>query len=908
MTISPAILIGGLVPPVDVSAGATVNGALASTAGVRFFAVTVTACDELNTVAALQATLSVNQSAKTFSLTAPGSTGSAVIVRVQVGINGLMLDANSQYQTSFAQTFKINVTTGAGLRVVAVGELTEQDPAFGSVSITNQAARNAGGGGGGAVGGQFNLTLANGRNDNLSTTGLTLGLIGGPTAAFSISGIASTASSKNGLPIVLVNTTAFQMTILHENANSSAANRIRCLAGNNGPLVLKPYGGSVTLWYDNATSSRWYAVSRGWEMQSPLHVDVREFGAKGDGVTPDDAAIQSAITFMLAHGGILHFPQGTYLLSNTVIINGVGGNSFHMTGVFGNTYPPATLFTWSGPDGVPMIQIKGIYGFCMTDIVLNGGASFGNIHGPSSNVHLLPIAGTGTDSCKFDRCQYGGTWSANYWVPAHPYNVGDYVLGPDGANITAQRGTITGNGHLYVCTVAGTSHATWVTTAWPTTAGVTVTTDGATIRWQEVGPVGSGVFVGDPYADNGYQVSECSWTRCFFTGDSRSCSGWRQVNGGNVKNFSFETCTFLNTGRALDIQTGDGIYNVSNMVTSGSIETDIYHAGAGTLVVTTIESEGAGRLIYSQGSSCIDTIIGATWDGQPLLLTGSVRPFAISQNCLTLDGCEIYSEVGSTPVPSQIVMDHVNSAGNNGGGLVSTNNTYQLTPSLQVFATDTSSLIVPGLAGPSVLASPVRIVSIGDMGTSGVQGGPAVDFPEYHGQRLMLSRQQLSQNSATAEVPATNVTLFGAEVVGAVMRMTIGQALLTAGASSQTFTIAAPFNKCLVTAVVVDVTAGFATITGPSVNVGKVVPVGGVTSPTAYISGTPSIAAITGTTPIKSALSFPGDLVWGSNYAGSSATQWAITITISVTAGNVTGGSGGSLDLYVHFANYPGIH
>lgn len=279
MTISPAILIGGLVPPVDVSAGATVNGALASTAGVRFFAVTVTACDELNTVAALQATLSVNQSAKTFSLTAPGSTGSAVIVRVQVGINGLMLDANSQYQASFAQTFKINVTTGAGLRVVAVGELTEQDPAFGSVSITNQAARNAGGGGGGAVGGQFNLTLANGRNDNLSTTGLTLGLIGGPTAAFAISGIASTASSKAGLPIVLVNTTAFQMSILSEDTNSSAANRIRCDTPNGGPLVCKPNGGSVTLWYDNTVSSRWYAISRGWETQSPRNYDIREAGA-----------------------------------------------------------------------------------------------------------------------------------------------------------------------------------------------------------------------------------------------------------------------------------------------------------------------------------------------------------------------------------------------------------------------------------------------------------------------------------------------------------------------------------------------------------------------------------------------------------------------------------------------------
>ena len=41
-------------------------------------------------------------------------------------------------------------------------------------------------------------------------------------------------------------------------------------------------------------------------------VDVRSFGAVGDGVTDDSAAIQSALHF-LPKGGLLRFPKGTYL-------------------------------------------------------------------------------------------------------------------------------------------------------------------------------------------------------------------------------------------------------------------------------------------------------------------------------------------------------------------------------------------------------------------------------------------------------------------------------------------------------------------------------------------------------------------------------------------------------------------
>lgn len=50
-----------------------------------------------------------------------------------------------------------------------------------------------------------------------------------------------------------------------------------------------------------------------------LLVNVRDFGAIGDGSTLDTAAVQAAIN----NGGITYFPPGTYLVSNLTAVNGM---------------------------------------------------------------------------------------------------------------------------------------------------------------------------------------------------------------------------------------------------------------------------------------------------------------------------------------------------------------------------------------------------------------------------------------------------------------------------------------------------------------------------------------------------------------------------------------------------------
>jgi hypothetical protein len=148
---SPTCLISGSATPADVTASGTISGALASATGVVFWGVTAIGTDELNTPAAVNATLTVNMGAHTFSFTAPSGLGSTVIFQSTVGAAGSTqghgVDVNGNYQPSYTTTFKVNVKTAGGLRVMAENESFEQDSVFGWISEVNKGIRAATAGG-----------------------------------------------------------------------------------------------------------------------------------------------------------------------------------------------------------------------------------------------------------------------------------------------------------------------------------------------------------------------------------------------------------------------------------------------------------------------------------------------------------------------------------------------------------------------------------------------------------------------------------------------------------------------------------------------------------------------------------------------------------------------------------------
>jgi hypothetical protein len=90
-----------------------------------------------------------------------------------------------------------------------------------------------------------NLTLANGRNDNVVVGNTSwVQAINGPTAAFQISGI---VPQQAGQVLALFHNLGQVLTLNHNDANSSAANRIYC-AGAANKVASSSFGAAFLIY------------------------------------------------------------------------------------------------------------------------------------------------------------------------------------------------------------------------------------------------------------------------------------------------------------------------------------------------------------------------------------------------------------------------------------------------------------------------------------------------------------------------------------------------------------------------------------------------------------------------------------------------------------------------------------
>jgi len=108
-------------------------------------------------------------------------------------------------------------------------------------------------------------------------------------------------------------------------------------------------------------------------------VNVKDFGAVGDGVTDDTAAIQACSDYCSSNGGFMYLPEGTFLTTGITILDGTklhgikgagvgitilkaasgAGSLIHYTGEHTKTYRPViSNFTIDGNDETNVVGLK----------------------------------------------------------------------------------------------------------------------------------------------------------------------------------------------------------------------------------------------------------------------------------------------------------------------------------------------------------------------------------------------------------------------------------------------------------------------------------------------------------------------------------------------------------------------
>ena len=102
-------------------------------------------------------------------------------------------------------------------------------------------------------------------------------------------------------------------------------------------------------------------------------VNVKEFGAEGNGVCDDTAAIQKAINYANQNGRCVHIPKGTYLISKPIVLNGCSligepGNIFQTSGTVFKCATADFTAIKQGSTGAADIM------FNITDVTVTGAA------------------------------------------------------------------------------------------------------------------------------------------------------------------------------------------------------------------------------------------------------------------------------------------------------------------------------------------------------------------------------------------------------------------------------------------------------------------------------------------------------------------------------------------------------
>ncbi len=255
--------------------------------------------------------------------------------------------------------------TNVGLLVNATGGTTNISGIFqgGDVGINTTAPATYLGVNGDFATRYAGFTAANGANNNINIGTSSFVRLTGPTAAYSITGI---AGGVDGKWLVLFNSTTQTITISNESASSTAANRISTL-NSTGDIVIAGKG-AVKMIYSTA-DSRWIVLSASTTVSTSSTgvITVKK---------PTDQSVTSSTT--LVNDNALFFPINA---NDSMVIEGY----LHC---FTATATPHVQIAWTIPAGATMD-----IGTYVDDVTLGDNETFTSVTSGTSTGSITTNSG-----------------------------------------------------------------------------------------------------------------------------------------------------------------------------------------------------------------------------------------------------------------------------------------------------------------------------------------------------------------------------------------------------------------------------------------------------------------------------------------------------------------------------------
>jgi hypothetical protein len=137
-------------------------------------------------------------------------------------------------------------------------------------------------------------------------------------------------------------------------------------------------------------------------------VSVKDFGAVGDGVTNDTAAIQAAVDFLTPGGGTVYLPSGTYLVDTIVFPydNGTTNADPSTTINFIGSGMTSTILLMNSPTNPVIAMSRAVANFRMTGATFSDFAVKAAPTGSVGNSNHIAIDAIGFDAVIFRRIKF----------------------------------------------------------------------------------------------------------------------------------------------------------------------------------------------------------------------------------------------------------------------------------------------------------------------------------------------------------------------------------------------------------------------------------------------------------------------------------------------------------------------